>query len=103
MDSLTDREIMKASDAIDKALASSNRSNRGEVSVRNMYILSTDGFANSYTSDEEYQKTCKDYLQMIQEHGAETVQANLKNWLTETSELGCGDDITVVMVYFTGE
>lgn len=30
MDSLTDREIMKASDAIDKALASSNRSNRGE-------------------------------------------------------------------------
>ena len=68
-----------------------------------MYILSTDGFANSYTSDEEYQKTCKDYLQMLQEHGADTVQANLKNWLTETSELGCGDDITVVMVYFTGE
>lgn len=53
--------------------------------------------------DEEYQKTCKDYLQMIQEHGAETVQANLKNWLTETSELGCGDDITVVMAYFTAE
>lgn len=50
-----------------------------------------------------YQKTCKDYLQMIQEHGADTIQANLKNWLTETSELGCGDDITVVMVYFTGE
>ena len=68
-----------------------------------MYILSTDGFANSYTSDEEYQKTCKDYLQIIQEHGVDTVQANLKNWLTETSELGCGDDITVVMVYFTGE
>ena len=68
-----------------------------------MYILSTDGFANSYTSDEEYQKTCKDYLQMIQEHGVDTVQANLKNWLTETSELGCGDDITVVMVYFTAE
>lgn len=53
--------------------------------------------------DEEYQKTCKDYLQMLQGHGADTVQANLKNWLTETSELGCGDDITVVMVYFAGE
>ena len=36
-------------------------------------------------------------------HGVETVQANLKNWLTETSELGCGDDITIVMVYFTKE
>lgn len=53
-----------------------------------MYILSTDGFANSYTSDEEYQKTCKDYLQMIQEHGAETVQANLKNWLTRPVNSG---------------
>ena len=39
MDSLTDREIMKASDAIDKALASSNRSNRGEVSVRILSLV----------------------------------------------------------------
>ena len=68
-----------------------------------MYILSTDGFANSHTSDTEYQKTCKDYLRMLQEYGEDTVQANLKNWLTETSEFGCGDDITVVMVYFTRE
>ncbi len=35
--------------------------------------------------------------------GTETVQTNLKKWLTETSELGCGDDITVVMAYFEGE
>ena len=68
-----------------------------------MYILSTDGFANSYTSDKEYQKTCRDYLQMLQEYGIDVVQANLKKWLTETSELGCGDDITVVMVYFSKE
>ena len=40
---------------------------------------------------------------MLQEHGAGTVKENLKNWLTETSELGCGDDITVVMVYFAKE
>ena len=81
------------------------RKRRREMEIEEpyMYILSTDGFANSYTSDVEYQKTCKDYLQMIQEHGADTVQANLKNWLTETSELGCGDDITVVMVYFAKE
>ena len=65
-----------------------------------MYMLSTDGFANSYTSDKEYQKTCIDYLKMLQEYGIDVVQANLKKWLTETSELGCGDDITVVMVYF---
>ena len=34
MNNLTDREIMKASDAIDKALDSATRSNRGEVALR---------------------------------------------------------------------
>lgn len=34
MSNLTDREIMKASDAIDKALASATRNNRGEVALR---------------------------------------------------------------------
>ena len=98
----TETHSLSKPDAWRKAVASVRRREM-ESEEPSMYILSTDGFANSYTSDEEYQKTCKDYLQMIQEHGADTVQANLKNWLTETSELGCGDDITVVMVYFTGE
>ena len=98
----TETHSLSKPDAWRKAVASVRRREM-ESEEPYMYILSTDGFANSYTSDEEYQKTCKDYLQMIQEHGADTVQANLKNWLTETSELGCGDDITVVMVYFTVE
>ena len=98
----TETHSLSKPDAWRKAVASVRRREM-ESEEPYMYILSTDGFANSYTSDEEYQKTCKDYLQMLQEHGADTVQANLKNWLTETSELGCGDDITVVMVYFTGE
>ena len=98
----TETHSLSKPDAWRKAVASVRRREM-ESKEPYMYILSTDGFANSYTSDEEYQKTCKDYLQMIQEHGAETVQANLKNWLTETSELGCGDDITVVMVYFAKE
>ena len=98
----TETHSLSKPDAWRKAVASVRR-REIESEEPYMYILSTDGFANSYTSDEEYQKTCKDYLQMLQEYGAETVQANLKNWLTETSELGCGDDITVVMVYFTVE
>lgn len=89
-------------DAWRKAVSSIHR-REIEKEKSYMYILSTDGFANSYASDVEYQKTCKDYLKMIQEHGADTVQLNLKKWLTETSELGCGDDITVVMVYFQKE
>ncbi len=73
----------------------------GETEASCMYMLSTDGFANSYTSDAEFQKTCRDYFRILREHGADAVQGNLKKWLTETSALGCGDDITVVMAYFT--
>lgn len=65
-----------------------------------LFILSTDGFVNSYKDDKEFEKTCIDYYEMIKEHGAETVSANLKVWLSETSEMGCGDDITLLMAYF---
>ncbi len=95
----TETHSLSKTDAWRKAVTSVRRREM-ENKDSYLYILSTDGFANSYISDEEYQKTCKEYLMMIQEHGAEAVQANLKHWLTETSKLGCGDDITVVMVYF---
>ena len=98
----TETHSLSKPDAWRKAVASVRRRD-GENEKSCMYMLSTDGFANSYTCDTEFQKTCKDYFNMIQEHGAEKVQANLKQWLTETSELGCGDDITVVMVYFSTE
>lgn len=98
----TETHSLARTDAWRKAVSSVHRREM-EREESYMYILSTDGFANSYTSDAEYQKTCRDYLQIIQEYGAVTVQLNLKNWLTETSELGCGDDITVVMIYFQKE
>ena len=64
-----------------------------------LYMLSTDGFVNSYVSEEEHEKTCRDYYDIIGQYGFETVCANLEKWLKETSELGCGDDITIVLVY----
>lgn len=64
------------------------------------YSLSTDGLANSYKSEDEFYVTLRDYYNLILEHGFDTVTANFKNWLNETSELGCGDDITLVMVYY---
>ena len=64
------------------------------------YMLSTDGFSNSYKSEADFHVCCRDYFNLIQEHGFEAVASNLKDWLKETSELGCGDDITVVMAYY---
>ena len=71
-----------------------------EADMPYMYMLSTDGFANSYVSDEEFQKTCREYYNMIGQHGFDAVKENLAKWLKETSEYGCGDDVTAVMVYF---
>ena len=68
-----------------------------------MLMLSTDGLANSYKNAAEFQKTCVDYFDMIERYGADAVAANLKSWLSETSAMGCGDDITALIAYFTAD
>ncbi len=65
-----------------------------------MYMLSSDGLANSYKNDDEFGKTCQDYYTMLNEHGVKAVSDNLQTWLAETSELGCGDDITALFAYY---
>lgn len=66
-----------------------------------MFALSSDGFANSYKSENEFHNTVIDYLKMINEHGVKAVKENLPSWLSETSSMGCGDDITMLMAYFS--
>ncbi|MBD5516340.1 MAG: protein phosphatase 2C domain-containing protein [Lachnospiraceae bacterium] len=65
-----------------------------------MYMLSSDGLANSFKNDDEFKKTCNDYYTLLNEHGAKEVSDHLKIWLSETSELGCGDDITALFAYY---
>lgn len=64
-----------------------------------MYLLSSDGLSNSYKNEEEFQKTCADYYVLLKEHGVKAVSDRLKAWLQETSEMGCGDDITALFAY----
>lgn len=64
-----------------------------------MYLLSSDGLSNSYKNEEEFQKTCADYYALLKEHGVKAVSDQLKAWLQETSEMGCGDDITALFAY----
>ena len=64
------------------------------------FIMTTDGFANSFSSDSAYEKTCVDYYDMLNEYGPEVIKNNLKKWLYETSEGGCGDDISMMILYF---
>ena len=45
-------------------------------------------------------RACLEYFEMIKQHGVSAVEASLSSWLAETSELGCGDDITVLIAYY---
>lgn len=95
----TETHSLSKPDAWRKAVTSLRRKNMGD-NTPYLYMLSTDGFLNSHASDEEFQKTCREYFNMIGQYGFEEVKNNLARWLKETSEYGCGDDITVVMAYF---
>ncbi len=68
-----------------------------------MFLMSSDGFSNSYKNDEEFAKTCVEYYGMINQFGPKAVGENLKKWLSETSEMGCGDDITVLIAYYASD
>lgn len=95
----TETHSLSKVDAWRKAVASVRRKEMDE-DLPYLYMLSTDGFANSYANDEVYKSTCREYCAMINEHGFETVKKNLPMWLKETSVGGCGDDITVAIAYF---
>ncbi len=64
-----------------------------------LYMLSTDGFSNSYETQEDFYQTAREYYKVIKENGMKSIEINLHDWLNETSKFGSGDDITVVLLY----
>jgi len=95
----TETHSLSKKNAWQKSVASVSRK-EAKKDLPYMYMVSTDGFANSYTSDDKFKQTCKEYFEMIGKHGFDAVKQNLGKWLKETSELGCGDDVTLVIAYF---
>lgn len=95
----TETHSLSKIDAWKKALTATRRRACDEE-LPCLFMLTTDGFANSYKDASEFEKTCQDYYDMIKQYGTAAVDANLKAWLEETSELGCGDDITLLMAYY---
>ena len=96
----TETHSLSRAEAWRKAITCTARRD-GKRRRPSLYLLSTDGMANSYKNEEEFHKTCADYYALLQKHGVKAVSESLRGWLKETSELGCGDDITVLMVYFS--
>ncbi len=66
-----------------------------------LILVSSDGYANSFVSDEDFLRLGPDYLELLREYGAEKVQAQLQKILPEASRKGSGDDITLGIIQRT--
>lgn len=60
-------------------------------------MLATDGYANSFADDADFEQVARDLYTAIQQDGLAAVAGRLPDWLEATSQGGSGDDISVVM------
>ncbi len=63
-----------------------------------LVLLSTDGYANSFRSDDDFLKIGSDYLEIIREQGISVLADELPAILTEATQQGSGDDITLAIM-----
>jgi serine/threonine protein phosphatase PrpC len=63
-----------------------------------LVLLSTDGYANSFRSDDDFLKIGQDYLDIIREQGISSLAEELPAILTEATQQGSGDDITLAIL-----
>ena len=63
-----------------------------------LILVSTDGYANSFRSEADFLKVGSDILKLAQSGSLDIVRDSLEAWLSESSEAGSGDDITLGIV-----
>jgi serine/threonine protein phosphatase PrpC len=63
-----------------------------------LILLSTDGYSNSFRSDDDFLKIGQDYLEIIRQQGIATLAEELPEILTEATQQGSGDDITLAIM-----
>jgi Protein phosphatase 2C len=62
-----------------------------------LVLLSSDGYANSFATDEAFLQVGWDVLRTVDEQGIGSVRNSLPAWLAETTLHGSGDDISVAI------
>jgi len=72
-------------------------------SLPKLILLSSDGYSNSFTSDDDFLQVGADYLKLMLQFGAEKVEAQLEHILSEASRKGSGDDITLGILERLGD
>jgi serine/threonine protein phosphatase PrpC len=63
-----------------------------------LIMLSTDGYFNSYRSEEGFCQVARDIWAFYLEKGVSYLRDELEGWLAETSREGSGDDITAAFL-----
>ena len=63
-----------------------------------LILISSDGYANSFISEEAFLKVGTDILKLIRSDGLDEVDSNLETWLAEASHSGSGDDTTLAII-----
>jgi serine/threonine protein phosphatase PrpC len=63
-----------------------------------LILLTTDGYANSFTDDAGFFKVGTDILEMLRTDGFDVVNRSVKGWLEEATQLGSGDDCTLGII-----
>lgn len=64
-----------------------------------LIMLSTDGYANSFASQDGFHSVATDLLNLLKAEGVAVVQQKLADWLNEASAKGSGDDVTLGLIY----
>lgn len=62
-----------------------------------LVLLATDGYANSFADEAAFHQVGADLFDGVEKNGLEATEQALPAWLSETSALGSGDDITLVI------
>jgi len=63
-----------------------------------MFFMSTDGYANSFSTGDGFKQAGADFYALLREKGREYIKENICGWLQESSAQGSGDDITVGII-----
>jgi len=64
-----------------------------------LVMLSTDGYSNSFSSDEGYLKAATDILTIAHDEGIASIRKQTPTWLEDASKSGSGDDITLGLIF----
>jgi Protein phosphatase 2C len=69
-----------------------------ESELPELILLSTDGYANCFVTEADFQQIGPDYQQMLREQGLAQVMGQLPTILQHASQRGSGDDITLGLI-----